>query len=104
MKHRPLHVRRKCNLEYYGERCWFLHGFQKASGNLRIRKTDLYLLEYIQTEMSQSQIMPQMIQYTVFYDALGHKEAVHEEKHFADYLLSYLYASQRMAGLSGLDL
>ena len=36
--------------------------------------------------MSQSQIMPQMIQYTVFYDALGHKEAVHEEKHFADYL------------------
>ena len=27
-----------------------------------------------------------MIQYTVFYDALGHKEAVHEEKHFADYL------------------
>ena len=53
--------------------------------------------------MSQSQIMPQMIQYTVFYDALGHKEAVHEEKHFADYLLSYLYASQRMAGLSGLD-
>lgn len=51
-----------------------------------MRKTDLYLLEYIQTEMSQSQIMPQMIQYTVFYDALGHKEAVHEEKHFADYL------------------
>lgn len=42
--------------------------------------------------MSQSQIMPQMIQYTVFYDALGHKEAVHEEKHFADYLLSYPYA------------
>ena len=30
--------------------------------------------------------MPQMIQYTVFYDALGHKEAVHEEKHFANYL------------------
>ena len=28
-----------------------------------------------------------MIQYTVFYDALGHKEAVHEEKHFADYRL-----------------
>ena len=82
----------------------FLHGFQKASGNLRMRKTDLYLLIYIQTEMSQSQIMPQMIQYTVFYGALGHKEAVHEEKHFADYLLSYLYASQRMAGLSGLDL
>ena len=51
-----------------------------------MRKTDLYLLEYIQTEMSQSQIMPQMIQYTVFYDALGHKEAVHEETHFADYL------------------
>ena len=51
-----------------------------------MRKTDLYLLEYIQTEMSQSQIMPQMIQYTVFYDALWHKEAVHEEKHFADYL------------------
>ena len=25
-----------------------------------------------------------MIQYTVFYEALGHKEAVHEEKHFAD--------------------
>ena len=24
-----------------------------------MRKTDLYLLEYIQTEMSQSQIMPQ---------------------------------------------
>ena len=40
-----------------------------------MRKTDLYLLEYIQTEMSQSQIMPQMIQYTVFYDALGHKAA-----------------------------
>ena len=37
-------------------------------------------------------------------DALGHKEAVHEEKHFADYLLSYLYASQRMAGLSGQDI
>ena len=69
-----------------------------------MRKTDLYLLEYIQTEMLQSQNMPQMRQNTVFYDALGHKEAVHEEKHFADYLLSYLYASQRMAGLSGLDL
>ena len=54
--------------------------------------------------MSQSQNMPQMIENTVFYDALGHKEAVHEEKHFADYLLSYLYASQRMAVLSGLDL
>ena len=44
-----------------------------------------------------------MIENTVFYDALGHKKAVHEEKHFADYLLSYLYASQRMAGLSGQD-
>ena len=65
--------------DYYGERCRFLCGFQKSSGNLRMRKTDLYLLEYIQTEMSQSQIMPQMIQYTVFYDASGHKEAVHEE-------------------------
>ena len=40
-----------------------------------MRKTDLYLLEHIQTEMSQSQIIPQMIQYTVFYDALGHKAA-----------------------------
>ena len=99
----PLKNRVDATLVVY-ERCWFLHGFQKSSGNLRMRKTDLYLLEYIQTEMSQSQIMPQMIQYTVFYDALGHKEAVHEEKHFADYLLSYLYASQRMAGLSGLDL
>ena len=69
-----------------------------------MRKTDLYLLLYIRTEMSQSQNMPQMIENTVFYDALGHKEAVHEEKHFADYLLSYLYASQRMAGLSGLNL
>lgn len=56
-----------------------------------MRKTDFYLLEYIQTEMSQSQIMPQMIQYTVFYDASGRKEAVHEEKHFVDYLLSYPY-------------
>ena len=54
--------------------------------------------------MLQSQNMPQMRQNTVFYDASGRKEAVHEEKHFADYLLSYLYASQRMAGLSGLDL
>ena len=54
--------------------------------------------------MSQSQIMPQMRQNTVFNDASGRKGAVHEEKHFADYLLSYLYASQRMAGLSGLDL
>ena len=84
MKHRPLHVRRKCNQNIMGKDVGFLHGFQKASGNLRMRKTDLYLLIYIQTEMSQSQIMPQMIQYTVFYDALGHKEAVHEEKHFAD--------------------
>ena len=73
--------------------------FPKVKWQLTDEKTDLYLLEYIQTEMSQSQIMPQMIQYTVFYDALGHKEAVHEEKHFADYLLSYLYASQRTAGL-----
>ena len=30
--------------------------------------------------------MPQMRQNTVFYDASGRKEAVHEEKHFADYL------------------
>lgn len=104
MKHPTVVLPPQMLSDYYGERCRFLHGFQKASGNLRMRKTDLYLLEYIQTEMSQSQIMPQMIQYTVFYDALGHKEAVHEEKHFADYLLSYLYASQRMAGLSGLDL
>ena len=44
-----------------------------------MRKTDLYLLEYIQTEMSQSQNMPQMRQNTVFYDASGRKEAVHEE-------------------------
>ena len=36
-------------------------------------------LEYIQTEMSQSQNMPQMRQNTVFYDASGRKEAVHEE-------------------------
>ena len=78
--------------------------FPKVKWQLADEKTDFYLLEYIQTEMSQSQIMPQMIQYTVFYDALGHKEAVHEEKHFADYLLSYLYASQRMAGLSGQDI
>ena len=42
--------------------------------------------------MSQSQNMPQMRQNTVFYDASGRKEAVHEEKHFADYLLSYPYA------------
>ena len=42
--------------------------------------------------MSQSQIMPQKIENTVFYDALGHKEAVHEEKHFADCLLRYPYA------------
>ena len=66
--------------------------FPKGEWQLADEKTDLYLLENIQTEMSQSQIMPQMIQYTVFYDALGHKEAVHEEKHFADYLLSYPYA------------
>ena len=66
--------------------------FPKGEWLLADEKTDLHLLEYIQTEMSQSQIMPQMIQYTVFYDALGHKEAVHEEKHFADYLLSYPYA------------
>ena len=38
--------------DYYGERCQFLCGFLKASGNLRMRKTDFYLLEYIQTEMS----------------------------------------------------
>ena len=42
--------------------------------------------------MSQSQIMPQKIENTVFYDALGHKKAVHEEKHFADCLLRYPYA------------
>ena len=58
--------------------------FPKGKWQLVDEKTDLYLIVYIQTEMSQSQIMPQMIQYTVFYDALGHKEAVHEEKHFAD--------------------
>ena len=51
-----------------------------------MRKLTCTSLQYIQTEMSQSQIMPQMIQYTVFYDASGRKEAVHEEKHFADYL------------------
>ena len=84
MKRRPLHVRRKCNQNIMGKDVGFLHGFQKASGNLRMRKTDLYLIVYIQTEMSQSQIMPQMLQYTVFYDALVQKEAVHEEKHFAD--------------------
>ena len=77
--------------------------FPKVKWQLADEKTDFYLLEYIQTEMSQYQIMPQMIQYKVFYDALGHKEAVHEEKHFADYLLSYLYASQRMAVPSGQD-
>ena len=44
-----------------------------------MRKTDLYLLEYIQTEMLQSQNMPQMRQNTVFNDASGRKEAVHEE-------------------------
>ena len=75
MKRRPLHVRRKCNQNIMGKDVGFLHGFQKASGNLRMRKTDLYLLIYIQTEMSQSQIMPQMIQYTVFYGALGRKAA-----------------------------
>ena len=79
MKRRPLHVRCKCNQNIMGKDVGFLHGFQKASGNLRMRKTDLYLLEYIQTEMSQSQNMPQMRQNTVFYDASGRKEAVHEE-------------------------
>ena len=53
--------------------------FPKGEWLLADEKTDLHLLEYIQTEMSQSQIMPQMIQNTVFYDALGHKRAVHEE-------------------------
>ena len=42
--------------------------------------------------MLQSQNMPQMRQNTVFNDASGRKGAVHEEKHFADYLLSYPYA------------
>ena len=36
--------------------------------------------------MLQSQNMPQMRQNTVFNDASGRKGAVHEEKHFADYL------------------
>ena len=33
--------------------------FPKVKWQLTYEKTDLYLLEYIQTEMSQSQIMPQ---------------------------------------------
>ena len=51
-----------------------------------MRKQTCTSLQYIQTEMLQSQNMPQMRQNTVFYDASGRKEAVHEEKHFADYL------------------
>ena len=65
--------------DYYGERCRFLHGFQKESGNLRMRKLTCTSLQYIQTEMSHTQNMPQMRQNTVFYYASGRKETIHEE-------------------------
>ena len=46
-----------------------------------------------------------MIQYTVFYDALGHKEAVHEEKHFADYLklVALTHEKKRRRPRGGMD-
>ena len=34
--------------DYYGERCRFLHGFQKESGNLWMRKLTCTSLQYIQ--------------------------------------------------------
>ena len=49
--------------DYYGERCRFLCGFQKASGYLRMRKLTCTSLQYMQTEMLQSQNMPQMREY-----------------------------------------
>ena len=36
-----------------------------------MRKTDLYLLEYIQTEMSQSQIMPQKRNVVLEFDEVS---------------------------------
>ena len=38
---------------------------------VRMRKTDLYILEYIQTEMSQSQIMPQKRNVVLEFDEVS---------------------------------
>ena len=53
--------------------------FPKGKWQLADEKTDLYLFTILTNRDAQSQNMPQMIQNTVFYDASGHKGAVHEE-------------------------